>query len=83
MRTLPSWQKLLPITAVLIFLLNPNVHTIDVLPDFVAYIICAHMLRYAKDRAPYFEEARAGFIKLAIVSALKIPAYFVITFARA
>ena len=74
---------LLPITVALIFLLNPNIHTIDILPDFVAYIICAHMLRYAKDRAPYFEEARAGFLKLAVVSALKIPAYFVITFARA
>ncbi len=74
--------RLWPITIALIFLLNPNVHVIDVLPDFVAYIICAFMLRYAKDRAPYFEEARAGFIKLSIVSFLKIPAYFVITFAR-
>ena len=76
-------QGILPITLALIFLLNPNVHVIDVLPDFVAYIIFAHMLRYAKDRAPYFEEARAGFIKLAIISFFKIPAYFVITFARA
>ena len=75
-------RKLLPITIALIFLFNPNVHMIDVLPDFVAYIIIASMLGYAKDRAPYFEEARSGFIKLAIVSALKVPAYFVITMAR-
>lgn len=72
-----------PITLILILLANPNVHVIDVLPDFIAYIIAACMLTYAKDRAPYFEEARSGFIKLAIVSALKIPAYFVITYTRA
>lgn len=76
-------RKLLPITIALLFLINPNVHVIDVLPDFIAYIIFARMLRYAKDRAPYFEEAQASFIKLAILSAFKIPAYFVITIARA
>ena len=75
-------KKIWPLTVALIFLLNPNVHVIDILPDFVAYITLAYMLRYAKDRAPYFDEARTGFIRLAIVSALKIPAYFVINFAR-
>jgi len=61
----------------LIFLANPNINVIDILPDFVAYFIIAISLGYASDRSPYFAEARADFFKLCIVSLAKIPALFI------
>lgn len=60
----------------LVFLLVPNFNIIDILPDFVAYIILARFFGRYAEYAPYFAEAKEGFSKLAIVSALKIPALF-------
>ncbi len=56
----------------LILLFNPNVNVIDVLPDFIAYFILARLFLKAADSAPYFEEARVGFIRLAWVNLAKI-----------
>ena len=42
----------------LIFLFNPNISVIDILPDFIAYFLLARAFLYAADRAPHFEEAR-------------------------
>lgn len=66
----------------LLLLINPSVQVVDIFPDFIAYIIILRRLSYAVDRAPYFAEARSAVSKLLLISILKLPAYFVIVFAR-
>lgn len=66
----------------LLFLINPSVQVVDILPDFIAYFIIIRRLSYAVDRAPYFAEAKSAISKLLLISVLKLPAYFVIIFAR-
>ena len=66
----------------LFFLINPSVQVVDVLPDFIAYFIIVNRLSYATERAPYFAEAKNVFSRLLLLSLLKIPAFFVIVFAR-
>ena len=62
------------ITIALVFLANPNINIIDILPDFVGFFILAWLLGKADRIIPYFSEARSALIKLGIVSALRIPA---------
>lgn len=66
----------------LVMLFNPNINIIDILPDFLGYFILARQFERAADCAPYFEEARAGFFRLGIVSIMKIPALLIAMFAR-
>ncbi len=66
----------------LVFLFNPNINIIDLLPDFIAYFIIAKMLEKAADCAPYFEEARASALKLAWTTLAKIPAFMLVIFIR-
>ena len=66
----------------LLLLINPSVQVVDIFPDFIAYLIIIKRISYATDRAPYFAEAKSTLSKLMLVSLLKIPAYFVIVFAR-
>ena len=63
-------------------LANPNVNVFDYLPDFIGYFIIAKALSYFADRAPYFAEARSGFLKLAYISMAKIPAYVAMVMIR-
>lgn len=56
----------------LVFLLNPNINVIDIMPDFIAWLVLAKLFERAADSAPYFEEARAGFIKLAYINLAKV-----------
>ena len=66
----------------LVLLFNPTVNVIDLLPDFVGWLILAKLFEKASYSAPYFEEARVGFIKLAFINLAKIPALFLIIFAK-
>ena len=70
------------IVLALLFLANPNIHIIDILPDFVGYIIIVRALRYASERAPYFAEARSDFKKLALLSLFKLPSLLIQTQIR-
>ena len=56
----------------LVFLFNPNVSVIDILPDFVAYFLLARSFLFASDCAPYFEEARVAFKRLGWLSFCKV-----------
>ena len=67
----------------LICLVNPSIHVIDIFPDFIAHLIIAGSLSFAAKRAPYFEEARAAFMKLALLTAAKLPGFVIIAQARA
>lgn len=66
----------------LIFLINPTVKTVDLLPDFIGGLIIIRLLTYYADRAPHFYEARDAMKKLTILSALKIPAFLLMVFIR-
>ena len=62
----------------LIFLFNPSVNVIDILPDFIGYFIIARLLVYPADVSPYFEEARSTFLKLAWLNVAKMLAIFLV-----
>ncbi|MBE6634807.1 MAG: hypothetical protein E7617_01215 [Ruminococcaceae bacterium] len=66
----------------LVMLFNPNINLYDFLPDFIGYIILAKLFERAADSTPYFEEARAAFMKLAYISIAKIPAIVIVTTTR-
>jgi len=66
----------------LIFLFNPNIQIVDLLPDFVAYFIIARLLLMPSVKAPYFEEARSSALKLGLVSVAKIPAFLLAIYIR-
>ena len=66
----------------MVFLINPNINVIDIMPDFIAWFILAKLFENASDSAPYFEEARASFTKLAWINLAKIPAFFLIITIR-
>ncbi len=70
------------IGAALLLLCNPNIHIIDILPDFIAYFIIFSIISEAADLAPHFSQARDAAKKLAIVGLFKIPAVFIILVAR-
>ena len=60
----------------LLFLATPNISLIDLLPDFIGYLLLARALSYAADAFPYFAEAKAGFLRMMWISLAKIPATF-------
>lgn len=60
------------IIVALIFLFNPNISVIDVLPDFVAFFILAKVFLFASDCAPYFDEARVAFKRLGWLNFCKL-----------
>lgn len=66
----------------LLSFINPNINIIDLIPDFIGAFIVAGYFSYLADRAPYFAEARLAFLKLGLVSLLKIPAVLVMTSVR-
>lgn len=65
------------IAIALIFLCNPNVNVIDVLPDLVAYLLLLKAISGATDLVPYMAECRVAIKRLAVLSAVKIPAALV------
>lgn len=61
------------IFAVLTFC-NPNFNVFDFFPDFIGAFIIAALLRRASDIVPFFKEAEDGFMKVGILSLVRIPA---------
>lgn len=66
----------------LIFLFNPNISVIDILPDFIAYFLLARVFLYAADRAPHFEEARIAFRRLGWLNFLKFFGLLIMIFVK-
>lgn len=65
-----------------VFLINPNINVVDIMPDFISWFILARLFAHAADSAPYFEEARSSFLKLGWINLAKIPAFFLIITIR-
>lgn len=61
----------------LVFLFNPNMNLIDVLPDCIAYILFAIIIGDLAQTIPYLAECKGAVIKLALVTLIKIPAFSV------
>ncbi len=76
-----KFPKTLLVIAVLM-LFNPNVNILDPLPDFIGHFIIARALVHAARRVPFFEEARIGFLKLALISVAKYPAFLLMVMIR-
>lgn len=70
------------LSVALVFLFNPNINTIDILPDFIGYFILSALFINAADCASYFEEARSAFHRLGWLNVAKIPAFLLIVFIR-
>ncbi len=67
-------------TAIIIslaFLCNPNFHTVDILPDFIGYLLMATAIGHAAEIAPYFAEIKTGLYRLALITFIKLPATLV------
>lgn len=62
-----------------LFLFNPNVNILDVLPDCIGYLLLLAGMRRAAHTLPYFDDATRYCRYLAILTATRLPAYFVMT----
>ncbi len=60
-----------------IFLFNPNINIVDLLPDFVGYFLLYTSLAKLSDLVPHFDEARDRFHKLFWITLSKLPATFI------
>ena len=64
--------QFLPIGLSLIFLFNPNIAVIDVLPDFIGYILISLALIKLSDINETIAEAASLFNKMILIDAAKI-----------
>ncbi|MBQ2718491.1 MAG: hypothetical protein IJF73_00300 [Clostridia bacterium] len=74
-----SKRKVFPAAALSVaacFLFNPNVSTVDVLPDFIGYLFILYALRHLVSFVPYMAAAADAFRKLFYITLLKLPALF-------
>lgn len=62
--------------AAAVFLFNPDIAIVDVLPDFIGYILLAVALRFVRDLSPHFESAWRKFRLLALITGLKFASLF-------
>ncbi len=67
---------LLLLTLSILLIANPNFNTVDILPDFIAFLILARLSGRYSEYVPYFGEARTAFSRLALVTLIKVPAMF-------
>ena len=72
----------LRIFTALLLLANPNIHIIDILPDFIAYFLIFSVVSEAADLAPHFAQAKDACKRLALLCLFKIPASFIIVSLR-
>ncbi len=59
-----------------VFLFNPDMALVDVLPDFIGYILLCLSLIYLRDLSPHFEAAWKNFRLLACLTAAKLGLFF-------
>ncbi len=61
----------------LVFLFNPAFNLIDILPDFISYILLIYAIGTASEHVPYLAECKEALTKLAVLSLLKFPAMLI------
>ena len=65
------------------FLINPIVNIIDVIPDFIGYILIVCGLDRLADMEDHFASAKKSFVLLAVMSAVKTAACLLLPFIDA
>ena len=58
-----------------VFMFNPNINIIDLLPDFIGYIILCVALTPLSDINEHMAEAYAGFKRMIFIDAAKVLAF--------
>lgn len=66
----------------LFLIINPNVNVVDILPDFIGYIIILRAISDATFTTPYFPEAKTYLSRLMWLSVLRIPAFIIMITVR-
>ncbi len=61
----------------LVFLFNPSINIIDILPDFVAYAMLILVIGRFSDGVPYLDECKEALTKLTLVTFIKLPAFVI------
>ena len=61
----------------LILLFNPSANILDILPDCIAYALLIYAIGQTDKTIPYLAECKGALIKLAVVTLVKIPAFFI------
>ena len=57
------------------FLFNPNITILDLLPDFIGYLLILRAISGLRDIIPHFEEASLALRRLLWMTALRLPAF--------
>lgn len=58
----------------LFLIINPNINIIDILPDFIGYLILLSVIKKAAATVPYFDVAKTYLTRLLWLSVLRFPA---------
>jgi hypothetical protein len=61
----------------LILLFNPSANILDILPDFIAYLLLIIVIGELGETVPYLAECKSELVKLSLVTLIKIPAFTV------
>lgn len=62
-----------------IFLFNPNVNIIDIMPDFIGYGLILYGMYRLRDLAPAIADSRRTFVRLFVLSLFKTGVLFLIS----
>ena len=69
-------RNVYPLIIISLFLLfNPSFNILDVFPDCVAYFLLILAIGKTSESVPYLYECKSALVKLAMVTAFKIPAF--------
>ena len=71
------------IAAGMFFLINPMVNIIDIIPDFIGYLMIISGIDRLADMEDHFASSKRGFVILAVVSAVKTGACLLLPFIDA
>ncbi len=74
MSALSKKTKTSLITCGLVFLFNPYLNIIDLLPDFVFLFFFASLIDDKAEAVPYFYETKSSLLKLGFLSLARVPA---------
>lgn len=67
------------LTAAAILLFNPFFSTLDVLPDAIAWLLVLFALSGVAEFVPHFDTAQTHAKKLLLITAIKLPSYFMVS----
>ncbi|MBR6708247.1 MAG: hypothetical protein IKL84_01055 [Clostridia bacterium] len=61
-----------------LFFFNPNIAIVDLLPDTIGYFLLFAALFYLADLNPHLDEARRGFLRMALIDLCRLPVFMLL-----